>query len=84
MAIRQITHVSKDQNGDITAVGSRGLWREPTSTAIFNIEIGWASYYVECPLRTEVYVAKSLAGKKFLKTRADNSMRNNLDNLPRL
>ena len=84
MADRQITNVSKDLAGNITAVGVRGVWLESVATAINNIEWGRHTYYVNCPLRANVYVATSSGRTKYLKTTADSTTRNNLDNLPPL
>lgn len=39
--------------------------------------------YVNCPQRANVYVAQTPAGKKFLKTTADTTTMNSLDNFPR-
>jgi hypothetical protein len=80
----QVTHVSKDSSGDITAIGVKDRWQLPIGTAVQRLDARTEGYYVQCPQRADVYVARSPYGKKFLKTTADTTTKNNLDSLPRL
>jgi hypothetical protein len=79
-----VTHVSKDRYGDITAIGAKGRWRLTVDTAIRRIRNGDEAYYVGSPKYADVYVARTPWGTEFLKTTADTTTRNNLDNLPLL
>ncbi|WP_396169047.1 DUF3892 domain-containing protein [Corynebacterium sp.] len=42
------------------------------------------TFYANCPQRADVYVAQTSAGRKFLKTTAGTTTKNNLDSLPPL
>ena len=84
MADSEIKNVRKDADGDITDVGVKGRWDWSVAAVVASIETLTNTFYVRCPGRAEVVVAKTPAGRKFLKTTADTSLRNNLDNLPPL
>lgn len=84
MADSQISNVRKDRQGDITDVGVKGRWAWPVAQVVASIESRSNTFYVMCPQRAEVVVAKTPAGRKYLKTTADTTTRNNLDNLPPL
>ncbi len=49
-----------------------------------SIEAGTNTFFVKLPQRADVYVSKTAAGHKFLKTTADTTTKNNLDSLPPL
>lgn len=84
MADCHVTHVRKDRYGDITDIGVKGRWERSVPVAIKDIESGLNSYFVLCPLRANIYPATSYTGTKYLKTTADSTTRNNLDELPSL
>lgn len=84
MADAQIKNVRKDRDGDITHVGVKGKWEWTVAQVIASIENGTNTFFVNCPQRANVFVDKTPAGKKFLKTTADTTTKNNLDNLPPL
>lgn len=84
VADAEIKNVRKDLSGDITDVGVRGRWDWPVAQVVESIESRINTFYVNCPQRAEVYVAQTSAGRKFLKTTADTTTKNNLDNLPPL
>lgn len=84
MADAEIKNVRKDRNGDITDVGVMGRWEWPVAHVISSIEALTNTFYVNCPQRADVYVAQTPAGRKFLKTTADTTTKNNLDSLPPL
>jgi hypothetical protein len=84
VADAEIKNVRKDRNGDITNVGVRGLWEWPVAQVVASIESRTNTFYVSCPQRADIYVAQTSAGRKFLKTTADTTTKNNLDSLPPL
>lgn len=84
MADSAIKHVRQDRDGDIIDVGVKGQWEWPVSSVVASIESGTNTFFVNCPQRADVYVAQTSAGRKFLKTTADTTTVNNLDNLPPL
>lgn len=85
MADRKVTASGKDKDGDITKLCNSGESWSPRAKAdaIRDIDNGIHSYYVQQPgtSRTEVRVVNE-GGSKYLRTTADKSSNNNLDNLP--
>ena len=79
-----IKNVRKDRNGDIAHVGVKGQWDWTVAQVLSSIESRTNTFYVNCPQRADVFVAQTPAGRKFLKTTADTTTKNNLDNLPPL
>jgi hypothetical protein len=84
MADSMIKNVRKDDRGVITHVGVRGRWDWTVAQVISSIEAGTNTFYVNCPVRADVIVARSASGTKYLKTTADTTTKNNLDELPPL
>ncbi len=84
VADAEIKNVRKDRSGNITHVGVTGRWDWPVTQVVASIESRSNTFYVNCPQRADVYVAQTSAGRKFLKTTADTTTKNNLDNLPPL
>lgn len=84
MADVVITNVRKNSDGDITDVGVKGQWERTVPWVVASIEAGTNTFFVRVPQRADVYVAQTAAGYKFLKTTADTTTKNNLDNLPPL
>lgn len=83
MPDRRVRQTGKDQ-GDITSLCNRGeLWSpRRKSDAISDIENGVQRYYVqEQGDRAWVRVVDGPTGR-YLRTSADSSSQNNLDNLP--
>ena len=82
MANRRVTKTGKDNDGDITSLcGSWGMtlkW-----TAISEIDNDTHTYYVNevAPL-VLVRVVRPAVGLPYLRTVADRTSANNLDNLP--
>lgn len=85
MERRQVTHTTKDQDGDIIALCNPGMFWSPVSKsqAIRDIESNTHSYYVKSGIK-EVYihVVKKGDGSKYLRTDPDSTDKNNLDELP--
>jgi hypothetical protein len=84
MADRRVKKSGKNKDGDITKLCNAGeSWSPRTKAdAISDIEKGTHRYYVsEAGFETTVTVVSS-NGTKFLRTVADKSSKNNLDNLP--
>lgn len=84
MARRRIRRTRKDRDGDIIAVCSHGQAWSPRSKreVISDIESNTHSYYVsEAGYESDVRVYV-VNGVKHIKTGADATSRNNLDNLP--
>lgn len=81
---KQVTHVRKDYAGDITGIGAKFLWEDSLQTAIKYIELGLESYYVLVAGQYATVIVASNGYRKFLKTTADTTTRNNLDSLPLL
>lgn len=79
-----IKNVRKKSDGDITDVGVKGQWERTVPWVVASIEAGTNTFFVNCPQRADVYVAQTPSGRKFLKTTADTTTKNNLDNLPPL
>lgn len=85
MANRRVTHSGKNGDGDITKIGNPGESWSPRSRAdaIRDIEGGTYRYYVNAAgYETDVSVVKLSDGTKYLRTTADKTSKNNLDNLP--
>ena len=85
MAERRVTKTGKDSDGDITKLCNNSTtWSfEYKSNAIRHIENGTHTYYVnEAGYRSDVHVYKDGYGNKHLRTFADSTSKNNLDNLP--
>ena len=83
MAHRQITHVSKDYLDNITEVGVRNHWRQSVPVTVYKIRGGIESYFVH-EAGSPVGVNVVNANPPHLRTDADWTSKNNLDNLPRL
>lgn len=84
MADRPVRKTGKDSEGDITSLCNDGSSWSPRSKAraISDIENGIHTYYVPWTSgRTEIRVVNGPTGK-YLRTDRDNSVRNNLDDLP--
>lgn len=82
---RRVTQSRKNREGDITGLCSPGASWSPRSKAdaISDIESGTHSYYVDAAgYATTVNVVKRADGTKYLRTTADTTSKNNLDNLP--
>ena len=84
MAERRVRQTQKDSDGNITALCNQGEAWSPRlkQNAINDIENRIHTYYVqEAGTRTDVHVASGTTGK-YLRTDADPTSANNLDNLP--
>jgi hypothetical protein len=85
MADRQVTASGKDKDGDITKLCKAGeTWSpRPKADAIRDIENGLHTYFVHQAgtTRVNVTVVNGATGK-YLRSTADKSSKNNLDNLP--
>ena len=84
MADSGIKNVRKNSDGDIIDVGVKGSWDWTVARVVASIESGDNTFFVNCPQRANVFVESTSAGYKFLKTTADTTLKNNLDNLPPL
>lgn len=85
MADRQVTHAHRDDEGDILGLcweGSDGLKYSSRSDVISDIESGTHAYSVEVEAPAVSVVVASRDGIKYIKTEADSTSKNNLDNLP--
>ena len=85
MEDRRVTHSGKDADGDITALCNPGMFWSPRSKAdaIRDIEGRICRYHVLVGgQRAEVIVVTAPNGTKHLRTTADSTTRNNLDDLP--
>lgn len=82
MADAVIKNVRKDDDGDIASVGVSGQWEWTVTKVVASIEKGDSTFFVNCPRRADVYVEETPAGHKFLKSKADTTTKNNLDELP--
>ncbi|WP_277209237.1 DUF3892 domain-containing protein [Isoptericola croceus] len=84
MTDMRVTHSGKDRQGDIISIGVKDQWVESAETAIKNIELGRARYYVPWQSgSTWIKVVNGTTGK-YLRTDRDGTARNNLDDLPDL
>ncbi|PZE28386.1 DUF3892 domain-containing protein [Curtobacterium sp. MCLR17_042] len=77
-----IKNVEKDRDGDITHVGVAGDWKWTVAKVVTSIESGTNTFYVMRPQRADVVVRSTAGGREYLKTTADTTTKNNLDNLP--
>jgi hypothetical protein len=85
MADRRVRQTGKDEDGDITSLCNSGETWSPRvkSPAIADIESKTHRYFVrEEGEGATVTVYAASDGKKHLRTVADKSSKNNLDNLP--
>jgi hypothetical protein len=84
MADREVTQTGKDAKGDIASLCNPGASWSPRSksAAIQDIDSGDHTYHVKWPgKRTEIRVVKGPTGK-YLRTDRDETIRNNLLDLP--
>jgi hypothetical protein len=84
MADRAVYKTGKDSYGDIVSLCNDSAFWSPRSksAAISDIESGLHTYHVPWQSgRTEIRVVQGPNGK-YLRTDADNTTRNNLDDLP--
>lgn len=84
MADRRVTHAHRDAAGDILAVcwaGSGGLMYSTRADVIADIESGTNRYFVEEEAPSVYVLVKSQNGVKYITTEADETSKNNLDNL---
>ncbi len=85
MAERRVRQTRKDRDGDVTALCNQGASWSPRlkAGAISDIETLTHRYYVQevGTQRVYVQVVNGRSGK-YLRTTADASSGNNLDNLP--
>jgi|GEM_PF-487966 len=84
MADRRVTQTGKDTDGDITSLCRPGEYWSPRrkADAIADIENRTHRYFVnEAGYESEVHVVER-GGRKHLRTYADATSKNNLDNLP--
>lgn len=79
----RILRVRKDDKGDILAVFTELYMVKTVAEVVRDIENKTATYYVqEQTPRAEVHVVTEYNGKKYIRTNADRTSKNNLDNLP--
>jgi len=81
MADRRVTRTGKDDDGDITSLCNTGETWSPRlkADAVDDINDGDHTYYVmEAGYRSDVHVTS----EGHLRTYADETSKNNLDNLP--
>lgn len=83
MANYRIRNVSKNLYGDITHVGERGVWTLSKETVIQMIRSNGHTFYVQ-EVNPAVQVRVVDAIPPYLRTVADSTSKNNLDNLPSL
>lgn len=84
MTDRAVRKTGKDSDGDITSLCDDGVSWSPRkkADAISDIESGTHTYYVPWKSgRTDIHVVEGPNGK-YLRTDRDNTMKNNLDELP--
>ena len=80
---RRIYYKKSDKNGDITHIYGNYWGPVTVQEAVYQIEHNLYQYYVdEDGYRSNVYVEQTPLGHKFIKTYADKTSKNNLDNLP--
>ena len=81
----EVKGTDKDRYGVITHLcGGAGGWRDTVEGVIKDINTGTYAYVVNVGgYNADVYVVPATAAHKaYLKTTADTTIRNNLDNLP--
>lgn len=83
MAERQVRRSRKDRDGDITALCGSAAWGIVSKQeAIRHIDDGIHTYYVhEVAPPAIIDVVPGVNGR-YLRSRADRTSKNNLDNLP--
>jgi len=84
MADRKVTKTRKDDDGNITALCNLDAWWSPRSRAdaIKDIDNEDHRYYVKTGYtETDIHVVNG-TNSKYLRTDPDNSVGNNLDELP--
>ncbi len=80
---RRIYSKKSDKDGDILYIYGNYWGPVSVQEAVYQIENNLYQYYVdEAGYRSEVYVDQTPWGRKFIKTFADKTSKNNLDNLP--
>lgn len=81
---RRVRKTGKDKDGDIISLCNDGASWSPRrkADAIRDIESGLYRYYVEEESPRAYVSVVNEGGNKYLRTTADESSRNNLDNLP--
>jgi len=85
MADRAVRKSRKSTQGDVTALCDDGADWSPrlSDSVISDIDSGAHTYHVPWTSgRTEIHVALTVRGKKFLRTDRDDTTTNNLDELP--
>ena len=85
MIDREVTHVSKDKNGDLTALcNPNTLWSPKLkSMAILEIEHNTHRYFVSVGNKeVDIHVVNDRLNGKYLKINSDMSTGINLDALP--
>ena len=82
MADRRVTRSGKNSDGDITKLCGPGFGSVAKADAISHIENREHTYYTrDGASRADVHVVSHSRYGKYLTTRDDQSLRNNLDNL---
>ena len=82
MAVEIITHTRKDKHGDITHLRNSEGRLYDIEDMINLIKLGYVQFYVIVNgARAEIRIAGPY-GREYLRTTADTSTLNNLDNLP--
>lgn len=84
MTEHEVTHVRKDDDGNIIAFCNPSIdWEESKHEVIRNIENGSKSYYVKSYGTSRSYIhVFPLGRRKYLRTNPDGFGRNNLNDLP--
>lgn len=88
MATWRVRNADRDAQGDVLRIGNSrdGNWAETRDRAVQDIRQGLHSYYVdEAGHRADVRAVPNASGWGYhLRTDADATSKNNLDNLPPL
>ena len=85
MIDREVTHISKDKDGDLTALcNPNELWSPKLkSMAILEIEYNTHRYFITVgDKEVDIHVVNDRLNGKFLKMNSNASTGNNLDDLP--